>query len=572
MKPRLFAFMIGPPKDTNLQYEHKHLPEEVAGVLGVPENFNQESHLHLVTKEDIEDERIKKEQEAQHLEVIKRIDNKLLTANLEKIRVVDIKKLGELDYVYICQNIRNSENGKVDWQYVKDRLSKENQERFPLRKFRNFEIAIEELRENLLRDRPVTFSAVYVEKNYTDIHAHLTRDARKENKKIDWNFIAHRLEDLECKFVYEHIHIEKEKAIKLLVGILNENEGEVNIEYIATINPPLYEHFRYNYNGGYGYTNWEEVKNLLPLDLKDKLKLPKDYFKRKYIARLNDYILKSESEFFSPTNIKSSHLLNKIRMLFRDSDGNVDWHRVAKRLSPEAKIKFKHERTKKSALIELNDLIERENPKEISYRLIQRLNPNLLEFLRKNFRNKSGRIDWVFIVKNLNPKFRDRFIFPVNHNYNTPKESYEDMNEVDKNLVDLKKYLYTFIDTNPDSTGETNEKRNEICMILIDLAKKGNINAERELINLISYLADRWIEALPNFKVWDFHKDRLHETIRRCVYNYQPKGPFVGYVFKSLKMAALGLERVKEISFEDHINSRHGRSRRRYLQGKRESY
>jgi len=95
------------------------------------------------------------------------------------------------------------------------------------------------------------------------------------------------------------------------------------------------------------------------------------------------------------------------------------------------------------------------------------------------------------------------------------------------------------------------ERRNEICLDLIRLAKKGNKDAEYELMDLMSFLADKWTERIPAFHIYKYHKETRNEIMRRCIYNYRKNGPFVGYVHVSLEKAAAGLERKRDVSHEN---------------------
>ena len=305
----------------------------------------------------------------------------------------------------------------------------------------------------------------------------------------------------------------------------------------------------------------ENLKRLIEIDQKidDYLFIPeiisifvedKNHYKK--IGK-DGFILNNGQSIITPTYL-SKHckgIFNKLAVCFRDANGDIDWRNIAAKLSSEAKDKFKFNRTKESALKELNYLLKEKNPNKINSRYIKQLDSNLFDFISKNFKNVSGYIDWPLIVNHLSNDLRLRFAYPVRYDRSLPDEQYEDGAEVEKMLNENNKYFYTFFQA---SGTEDLEKRNEICLSLIELAKKGNKTAETKLIDLTYFLVDKWAETIPSFRVLKFHKETCYEIIRRCIYNYKIKGPFIGYVFASLKKAALGLEQMNEFSHNEHID------------------
>ena len=486
------------------------------------------------------------------LGIINSLNKKLLESGLKKISPYIIQKVAFKEYRLICENILN-EYGKVNWEFVKDGLDSEIQKVFNFREKRTFDSAVEDLRKKLEEKDPETFSPKYIEENFKKIYEFFKYNIRNEDGEIDWKRIVAELGPIGKRFESRYKIKGLKDALNLLQGVLFQSDVPISIRELEKINPALYDFFRCNEKNDLGIIDWEKIKNLIDPELREKLKLPREYFKKKYITQLDGFILNNGQSIITPTYL-SKHckgIFNKLAVCFRDANGDIDWRNIAAKLSSEAKDKFKFNRTKESALKELNYLLKEKNPNKINSRYIKQLDSNLFDFISKNFKNVSGYIDWPLIVNHLSNDLRLRFAYPVRYDRSLPDEQYEDGAEVEKMLNENNKYLYTFFQA---SGTEDLEKRNEICLSLIELAKKGNKAAETKLIDLTYFLVDKWAETIPSFRVLKFHKETCYEIIRRCIYNYKIKGPFIGYVFASLKKAALGLEQMNEFSHNEHID------------------
>lgn len=101
--------------------------------------------------------------------------------------------------------------------------------------------------------------------------------------------------------------------------------------------------------------------------------------------------------------------------------------------------------------------------------------------------------------------------------------------------------------------------RNELCLDLIRLAKKGNLSAEKTLMGYLEILVADWIDRDSSLDVYKIYKDDLEERIRRCIYLYREKGAagFVGYLYINLREQAKGLNQggQRKISLDDPFGS-----------------
>lgn len=270
--------------------------------------------------------------------------------------------------------------------------------------------------------------------------------------------------------------------------------------------------------------------------------------KNDLIAKLNSLLELTSCDYLTPTILSKHHksLYGKLKVCFADENGETDWFVIAQKIDPNLRSKFRFNRTKSSALKELLLLLQERKPSKISSRSIKKMAPNLFDFLRLNFRDRKGYIDWPSIISNFDEEIRVRFVFPVLYKKNLPEEVYENECEVKERLSVNMQFAYTFLHAN---RGEEFEKRNEICLSLIELAKKGNKSAENKLIEFMRFLSDEWAEKIPTFGAFKYYPDESEEIIRRCIYNYRNAGPFVGYVNASLAGAALELNCIREVSF-----------------------
>lgn len=164
--------------------------------------------------------------------------------------------------------------------------------------------------------------------------------------------------------------------------------------------------------------------------------------------------------------------------------------------------------------------------------------------MQKNMRGEIGGIDWDRVTRALHRKFGRRWISP-RRNGTTLYRSKAEVNII------LRKYdgkLYTFI-----TPADKNDKyiRDIISIALVRIAQKGNVLARQEIINLVRFSIDEWIERCPKISRWKGYEYLIQERIEGCIRCYRYSGSFMGYLFKTLEYAGRGLRPIVEYSFED---------------------
>ena len=118
------------------------------------------------------------------------------------------------------------------------------------------------------------------------------------------------------------------------------------------------------------------------------------------------------------------------------------------------------------------------------------------------------------------------------------------------NLV-LKKHknkLYTFISPqNP----EDRKIRNAITVALVRISQKGNLSAKKEIISLLRFMVDYWIESFPNLHSWKGYESELNDQLETCIRRYRFTGSFTTYLFRCLEYRGRGLRPLYAHSLDE---------------------
>jgi hypothetical protein len=127
----------------------------------------------------------------------------------------------------------------------------------------------------------------------------------------------------------------------------------------------------------------------------------------------------------------------------------------------------------------------------------------------------------------------------------------------DKRVVEiiLKKYydnLYTFLSPADEHDRQI---RDIISIALVRIAQHGNLFAKREIVKLLRFTIDEWIEHCPKLSCWEGLDDIVEGHIEGCIRRYRYSGSFIGYLFKTLKYAGRGLRPRVAYSLDDQLCS-----------------
>ena len=197
-----------------------------------------------------------------------------------------------------------------------------------------------------------------------------------------------------------------------------------------------------------------------------------------------------------------------------------------------------------SAVETTNKLLRQLKPQSFNSSRIRRCAPQVYRFIQKNIRSEIGGIDWDRITRALDRKFQRQWI-SCRHN---GTKLYRNKAEV---KIILRKYdakLYAFL-TPADK--DNNSIRDIISIALVRIAQNGNVTAKQEIIKLVRFTIDEWIEHNPRISRWKGYEYLLQKTIEGCIRCYRYSGSFMGYLFKTLEYAGRGLKPITEYSFDD---------------------
>jgi hypothetical protein len=203
-----------------------------------------------------------------------------------------------------------------------------------------------------------------------------------------------------------------------------------------------------------------------------------------------------------------------------------------------------------SAVETINRLLIMKQPSIFNSSWIRVYAPHIYRFFQKTIRREIGGIDWDRITRALNRKFQKQWITSRRNG----KKVYRSKAEVNIILHKYDDKLYTFL-TPADK--DNNSIRDIISIALVRIAQKGNVTAKKELIKLVRFTIDEWIEHSLKISCWKGYEYLIQKRIEGCIRCYRYSGSFMGYLFKTLEYAGRGLRPITEYSLDDSSCYRH---------------
>jgi hypothetical protein len=189
-----------------------------------------------------------------------------------------------------------------------------------------------------------------------------------------------------------------------------------------------------------------------------------------------------------------------------------------------------------SSVIEtLNKLLARTQPDVINSSWIRTHAPRCYRFIRQNLRREFGGIDWDRLTYALDWKYQRRWR-PVRTRNN--RLQYEDHAEVEAIFKKYHDKMYVFI---APSGKHDRRTRDIIGISFVRLAQQGNSLARQELIALIKFTIDNWVERYSFLSRWRGYEDEVQTQLEACIRRYRYTGSFVNYVFRTLECAGRGI-------------------------------
>lgn len=200
--------------------------------------------------------------------------------------------------------------------------------------------------------------------------------------------------------------------------------------------------------------------------------------------------------------------------------------------------------TLNQAIQQLNNILEEKQPASFSPSWVYQNSPKIYGYIWRNIRTESGTIDWDTVTRSLDRSFSKRW---TRYRYKQVRP-YECRNEVQVLLGKYKDKLYTFLGYAEDGDKAIQDK---MVIRLVRIGQKGNILAQEELINWVTYITNDWIDKYPQMWRWKGYEDQIPDKIRGCIRCYRYTGSFLGYLFRTLEYSVRGKPPL--VSLDDKI-------------------
>jgi hypothetical protein len=192
----------------------------------------------------------------------------------------------------------------------------------------------------------------------------------------------------------------------------------------------------------------------------------------------------------------------------------------------------------------INKLLKEKSPDIFNSGWIRKHAPHVYRFIQKNVRTEIGGIDWDRVTRNLNRKLQKKW----NPSCRNETKLYRKKAEVGVVLNQYHNKLYAFI-----APVDKNDEylRDMISIALVRIAQKGNIIAKEEIMKLVRFTIDTWIEHYPILSSWEGYEPLIQKRIECCIRCYRYSGSFMRYLFKTLEYAGRGLRPLTAYSLDN---------------------
>jgi hypothetical protein len=194
----------------------------------------------------------------------------------------------------------------------------------------------------------------------------------------------------------------------------------------------------------------------------------------------------------------------------------------------------------------LSELLLQDSPETFNSSWILRQAPGCYSVIRKHIRSEVDSIDWDKITYALEPKYQ-RLWTPRQKRKSKP---YRDRREIGLILNKYRNRLYVFV-APIDATDL--QVRDKIAVALVRVAQAGNVLARAELVELVRYTIDGWLDSNHYISRWRGREDEICEQLEGCIRRYRYSGSFLKYVFRTLECAARGIRPLYCYSLDDPI-------------------
>ena len=193
----------------------------------------------------------------------------------------------------------------------------------------------------------------------------------------------------------------------------------------------------------------------------------------------------------------------------------------------------------------INDLLVKEDPDTFSGSWILKQSPHCYRFIWKNVRTDYGTVDWDRVTRALEWKFQRRWTPMRRVRSHVP---YKNDGEVKTVLGEYRAKLYVFV--SPQSQADR-RIRDIIGIKLVRLAQCGNESAKRELLSLLDFTIDNWLDQYCFLSRWRGYDAEIRKQVELCIRRYRYSGSFIRYLFRTLEYAGRGIRPLLAYSLDE---------------------
>ncbi|HMH31867.1 MAG TPA: hypothetical protein VK543_02495 [Puia sp.] len=185
----------------------------------------------------------------------------------------------------------------------------------------------------------------------------------------------------------------------------------------------------------------------------------------------------------------------------------------------------------------LNLLLIQKRPKSFDPQWIEHHDRYLYKYLSRHVKTETGEVDWDAVTTALERRFQKRWYWYRKRKAITSMP-YENKEELDLVLASFESKLYTAL----VPQNEKDEKiQDKIFIRLVRASQKGNILAQKKVIEWLTIIVNEWIESSSSLVKWKGYPGDVIERIQGCIRCYRYTGTFIGYVYKTFQYSARGL-------------------------------
>lgn len=194
------------------------------------------------------------------------------------------------------------------------------------------------------------------------------------------------------------------------------------------------------------------------------------------------------------------------------------------------------------AIKNINRSITKKQPETINPQWIKNRCKASYKYIADNIKDELGEPDWDFITARLDRKAQRLWL--KGNKRRVVSDLYEDKDELNLVLDKFRNELYFFVT-------QTSQQDRQICdqisIRLVRMTQKGNVLARKELMGLMPFVIDQWVEGYK-LRHWMGYDDLIIECLERCIRKYRYSGSFLGYLYRTLEYRGRALKPLESFS------------------------